>query len=183
MGILAFLRAITEPAFNRNRERWEALKDKLAEQDLIDLQYEVYASRRIPTERISRINQLVEDIDQDAEYLRLGPPFRSRFSQHLREFSKSYKQLRVYIQNPYWKIVSYEDADGDTNFYEFNKKYFYEVVPNGYEVYVDHLNQASDVADDMRRHYRAVSVLADLHAFEAPVALFTYRKRSQVPRR
>lgn len=183
LGILAFIRTVTESAFDENRRKWEDLQAKLREQDLISLQYQIFMRRRVNDELLDRIDELIHDIDQDAEYLRFGPPFRKLFENYKHKLSESYRCLRGYVQVPYWQIGETVEKDAEYVYWNFDKSFFYEEVPEGHDTYIDHLNEASDTADEMRHHYRALSVLANLHSFEAPFAHWIVKKRSPLPER
>lgn len=183
LGILAFIRTVTEPAFAESQDKWKAVQEKLLEQDLINLQYQVYMKRRVNTELLDRVDSLVRDIEQDAEYLRLGPPFRNFFTDHKTNFSKCYRKLREYIQVPYWQLNKFVLEEIEYDRWDFDKKFFHEEVPEGHDAYIDHLNEASDTVDEMRHHYRALSILANLHSFEAPFARWIVKNRSVLPER
>ena len=183
LGILAFVRTVAEPAFSENRNKWKAVQEQLTEQDLINLQYMVFMSRRIDDELLTRVYIFVRDIEDDAEHLRFGPPFRSLFEKRKRALTNSYRHLREYVQVPYWKRERVAEEDIEYAYWDLDKSFFYEEVPKGHETYIDHLNEASDTADEIRRHYRALSVLANLHSFEAPFARWIVKKRSPLPGR
>lgn len=93
LGILAFLNTLIHPAFADNRQKWEALKERLTEEDLIDLQYEVYVSRKVRDELLYKVRRVVHDIEQDAESVRFGPRFRGLFRQHKDDLSSDFRCL------------------------------------------------------------------------------------------
>ncbi len=196
LGILAFWRTLIEPAFADNRRKWEMLRDRLAEQDLIDLQYQVYAKRRVNDELLNKVSYLIHDIKQDKEDLRLGPPFRRLFEEHKEKLSKNYWQLIDHIQVPFWEIKAVEDDDTHVNYWKFDKDYFYSELPEAIaesdskkarrisdRAFENHLNEASDAVDRIRAHYRALGILAKLHVFQAPFARWVVRKQSRLPER
>jgi hypothetical protein len=90
LGILAFLNTLIHPAFADNRQKWEALKERLTEEDLIDLQYEVYVSRKVRDELLYKVRRVVHDIEQDAESVRFGPRFRGLFRLHKDDLSRTH---------------------------------------------------------------------------------------------
>jgi hypothetical protein len=182
-GILAFVHTIIESAFIKNRDKWKGVQEKLTEQDLIDLQYMVFMSRRIDSKLLARVHSFVRDVESDAEYLRFGLPFRNLFEKHKRKLSKSYRRLCEYVQVPYWERRRFIEEDTEYDYWDFDKSFFYKEVPKGERAYVDHLNEASDTVDEVRYHYRALSILANLHSFEAPLAYWIVKKRSLLPER
>jgi hypothetical protein len=183
LGILAFLQTLVEPAFADNRQKWEALKERLSEEDLIDLQYQVYMSRRVDDELMRKVLYFVRDLEQDAEYARFGAPFRGQFEEHKRGIVDNFRCLVDRVQVPFWKREFVEDEGGRSSYWSVDKPYFYEELPAAVSegdwqerrrisdrAYENNLNEASDAVDRMRVHYRAIGVLANLHIFEAPFA-------------
>lgn len=183
LGIFAFIRNLIEPAFKTNREKWEKIKKKLQEDDFSDLQYEIYVRRRIQISLLQKIYSFVCDIEKDAEYLRMGPPFRRKFEKHKKNISDLHYNLRDYIQVPYWEPKPDNEYNELAREWIFNKSYFLYEVDDGHEEYVTHLEKASDIVDEMRRQYRAISYLANLHIFEALVAKFIIKKRAKLPKK
>jgi hypothetical protein len=188
LGIVAFLRTLFEPAFADNRQKWEALKERLREEDLINLQSQVYIRRRVQDELLLSVDLFVRDIEQDAEYMRFGFPFRRLFEEHKNGLVDNFRQLIEHVQVPYWEHDFVGDGDERRGEWSFDKRYFFDELPAVYrernpegprldphQAYVDHLDEASDAVDWMRVHYRAIGVLANLHMFEA---LFARRKVS-----
>jgi hypothetical protein len=196
LGIFAFMKTLVEPAFADNRQKWEALKEHLTEQDLINLQHQVYVSRRVRDELLDRVIYFVHDIEEDAEYLRFGPPFRGLFEEHKKGLISDFRCLIERVQVPYWRHNFFEDGDERESYWSVDKNYFYEELPAAVnesdskkavriseQAYENNLNEASDAVDRMRMHYRAIGILANLHAFEAPFARGIVKKRSRLPER
>ena len=194
LGILAFLHTLIEPAFSDNRQKWEALKERLTEQDLINLQHQVYLNRRISDELLYRVLGVCRDINEDAEYLRFGPPFRGLFEEHKNELSSDCQSLVDHVQVPYWRHNFFEHRDERRGEWDFDKSYFLDELPtvakkrnpesprlDPYRAYEDHLNEASDAVDRMRMHYRAIGILANLHTFEVLLARRIVKERSKLP--
>ena len=194
LGILAFLNTLIGPAFTDNRQKWEALKEHLTEEDLINLQHEVYITRRIYDEVLNRVIYFVHDMEEDAEYLRFGPPFRGLFEEHKKCLISDLHKLIEHVQVPYWEHHFVEDGDERRGEWRFDKNYFFFELPaivkerdpesprlDPYEAYIEHLNEASDAVDRMRVHFRAIGVLANLHTFEALFARRIVRARSRLP--
>lgn len=187
LGILAFLKALFEPAFSDNRQKWDKVKERLTEQDLIDLQHQIHQSLRIRDELLSKVFHFVHDIEEDADYLHFGPPFRRQFQKHKAGLRKEQQHLIDYVQVPYWEyqFVDDEDNEEDRSYWKVNKTYFYRelsaTASERDQAYQDNLNGASDAIDQIRIHYRAMGILANLHVFQAPFARQIAKKRSKLP--
>lgn len=196
LGIFAFLTTLIEPAFADNRRKWEALKEHLTEQELIDLQLQVYVSRQVYDQTLYRVLYFVRAIEEDAEYLHFGPPFRGLFEEHKTALARDFRLMTEHVQVPYWRHNFSGDGAERDSYWSVDKNFFYEELPEAVNesvsrkslrisdlAYENNLNEASDAVDRMRVHYRAIDILANLHTFEAPFARRIVRERSRPPNR
>ncbi len=194
LGIFAFLKTLIDPAFTANKQKWEAAKEHLTEQDLIELSRQTYLSRRIRDEQLIRAGSFVHDIENDAEYLQFGPPFRKLFEEHKKALVSDFWHVLQHVQVPYWQRNSPDEGDEGNSYWSIDKNYFYTELPEALnesdssrsrrisdKAFENNLNEAYDAVHRMRTHYRAIGVLSSLHAFEAPFARQIVRKRSRIP--
>lgn len=183
LGILAFFRTLFEPVVSSNREKWSKVKQVLKETDLIDLEHEVDQARCVHQDTLSRLSRFSEDVRQDAEYLRFGPLWRREFEQRKNRIAELYRDLRKYIQVPYWRPKYYgrEEEGESQEVWDFDKEHFYTKVENGHNVYVDHLEEAAQLVEEIRKEYRYLSILANLHMVEIPIGPWIANSRSKAP--
>ena len=182
-GIVSFLLALLAPLRSANVRRWEAFTERLTEQDLIDLSHDAWEARRIPCDLLNEIHAIVQDFENDVESLKFGPLFRKRFAAHLAKIAEHYHGLRELVRNPAWipeRFVGDDDGE-DTRFeWRLQKEPFYEAAVSrrqGDERYLGHLKSVDDGIRAIRHEYRGMSILANLHLVELPLAGWKLRRR------
>jgi hypothetical protein len=176
MGILAFFKPLLEPLLEKNRQRWEKLQQVVTEDDFTNLGYQTWDSRYIKDKNLDRIQRLMHDIENKPEYLRFGPFLKKYYESELNELLRLYMCFRQLVQVPEWEPVGHLKGAEQEPGWCFNKKAFDK--GNGYgEDYADDLYIASWYAQRMRNSYRRLSVLADIHLVEIPMAWWIVPKR------
>ncbi len=169
MGILAFFKPLLEPLLEKNRQRWEKLQQVATEDDFANIEFQTWNSRYIVDENLERVSRLMSDIESKPEYIRFGPFLKKLYEGELHELLRLYRCFRELVQVPEWEPVGYAEDSGSVPGWRFNKKAFDK--GRGYaEDYADHLYIASWYAQRMRNSYRRLSVLADIHLVEIPIA-------------
>ncbi len=181
LGIFAFARSLAKPVVKSNQEKWEAVQENLTEEDIAELGHQVYFARRVRADLLRKISSFVEDIRQDKEYLRVGTFWRGRFEDRKKAIVDHYSNLRDYVQVPYWEPKSQEIDGEEFRVWEFSKSYFDFEHDGAYDDYIDHLDEAADCVNDIRREYRAMSELANAQLVEIPIAPLLAERRSELP--
>lgn len=171
LGILAFFRPFAEPVVKENREKWEAVQEKLSEEDLVELINQIHLDR-VDSKLYYKVDAFNIDIIEDRKYLRIGTFWRSAFSKRKNKLVKEYGNLNANIRSPYWKPKHW----GDRTIYSMDKDYFASTED---EDYTEHLEEAIDIANDLLREYKALSMLATAKLIELPIAPWLAEKRSQ----
>lgn len=180
LGIIAFLRPFYESGFESNQEKWKKIQEKLTEDDLYQLQIQVYVNSMVDPKLLNKVRDFGEDIENDLEYIRLGFPFKRKFDIRKNNIIQLYNDLRKYIQTPYW----YREKSSRVfaiNYWNLDKDYFEKEFNKGHLKYHQHLKEASDIVDEIRVNYRAMSYLVNLNLIQIPFAKHIVEKRSKLP--
>jgi hypothetical protein len=184
LGILAFLRISVDALRIRDRRAWDHFREMITEADLRNLEFQVELSRRIDSQLLSRLGNLVNLIQHDDENVRFGPLLRKHFRRHLDSFVRLYFELREFVQVPWWQPERAEgDGEADRIDWFFCKKAFFSGEYPQAGTYVDHLRMAADIVAAMRVEHRALSTLSELDLVEIPLAARIVRRRSSLPKR
>lgn len=176
IGILVFFKPLLESLLESNRQRWEKLQQIVTENDFEYLEFQTCSSRYIKDENLDRIQRLMYDIKDRPEYLRFGPFLKKRYESELSELLRLYGCFRQLVQVPQWIPVGRSKGSEQEPGWCFNKDAFNK--GRGYpEDYADDLYIVSWYAQRMRNSYRRLSVLADIHLVEIPLAWRIVSKR------
>jgi len=176
MGILAFFKPMLEPLLEKNNQRWEKLQQVVTEDDFANLEYQTWNSRYIKDKNLDRIQTLMFDIKNKTEYLRFGPFLKKYYDSELNELLRLYLCFRQLVQVPEWEPVGHVEGSGQEPGWCFNKQAFDKGKGYG-EDYADDIYVASWYAQRMRNSYRRLSILADIHLVEMPMAWRIVPKR------
>jgi len=183
LGIIAFMKTIIEPMVESNKAKWKETKERITEEDFINLEFDIWQARRIRDETWSVLRSFIRDIEEGAEYLRFNSIFKKLYQKSLQNLSTLYWQLTQLIQVPYWEPHIEVDEEGtEFHFRRFNKQFFFKPGYDG-EGYVDHLEAAAEIAEKMRIEFRKLSVLSNLHSVQIPFAKRIIAREARIPKR
>jgi hypothetical protein len=183
LGIVAFTKTIIEPMVEGNRNKWKVIKERIAEEDFINLEFDIWEARRIRDETWTVIRNFVRDIEEDAEYLRFNSILKKHYHQSLHNLTTLYWELTEFIQVPYWEPYSHTTEDGNEHHYrQLNKQHFYK-NKDGERTYVAHLEAAAEIAEKMRVEFRKLSILSNLETIQIPFARRLITRGSTIPKR
>ncbi|MDQ3817223.1 MAG: hypothetical protein M3362_05975 [Acidobacteriota bacterium] len=75
------------------------------------------------------------------------------------------------------------DEDGkEFDYWQFNKQYFFKDSYDG-RPYVEHLDNAAEIAEKMRMEFRKLSILSNLHSVRIPFAKRIIARGAKIPKR
>lgn len=176
-GVLALARPLAESKFQRDLERAERIKKLLNEQEVIDLARFVYDMRRIEDKRFQPFDQLEHERRTNQEVVRFSGPLAKYFSREVDGLLSAYIKLREYVQVNEWEPHAYPTDDGKRGYeWRFNKQAFEDV--NGIaRDYAKHLEEAAKQADEMKKAFQRLQLVAELHLLEAPIAGWLLRRK------
>ena len=176
-GVVALSRPVFEGKYNKDAARYERIRALVDEQMITDLPDMVYAVRRIPDKCFLPFEKIKDEISKNHDSVRFSGPLKKFYLNELASLIANYESLRAYIQVSEWEPVSFSDDEsgGKNVYWQLNKKAFYDSngVPKDYG---RHLKEASDIADEMRKSFQRLQLVADLHFLEIPLAAQLLRR-------
>ena len=175
-GVFAFFRPVLDSKFKRDQERADQIKKLLPEQDVIDLESHVYQRRFVNCKEFEPFWSIRSDLDNNADSVRFSGPLQRYYKAELTRMVGAYKELREYIQVPWWK-PSREIYDGLVeDFWEFDKSQFFKTgVEQG--DYAKHLDEAGACAERIKVAFQRFQIVSDMHLLETPIAFFLLPRR------
>lgn len=180
LGIIAFANGLLGPMLEHNRRRWKELLEHVSEEEFINLRSSIDLGQQVDNATLQQIGSFVRDIEEDAEYVRFGWPFRSRFRSYFDTIVFLHIRLRRLLQVPFWNPLSFkEDEDVESYYWRLDKDFFYK--KGGRKAYLEHLDEISTVAENLRTEFRKISVLSNLNLVELPFASLLVKKRGALP--
>lgn len=176
-GVLALARPLAESKFQRDVARTERIKNVVNEQELIDLARFVYDTRRIEDRRFHPFDQLEHERRTNQDVVRFTGPLAKYLTRELDALLSAYAKLREYVQVNEWEPHSYTSDDGKPAYeWRFNKQAFEDSHGIARD-YAQHLYEAAEQADEMKKAYQRFQLVAELHLFETPFAAWLLRGR------
>jgi hypothetical protein len=175
-GVFAFLRPVFDSKFKRDQERAEAIKAQLPEQSVIDLDSHIYQRRLVNTKEFDPFSALHSDVENNVNSVRFSGPLKKYYKAELVRMLRAYKDLRGYIQVPWWKPIK-ETQDGvDEYYWDFDKSQFFK---HGEEVrdYAEHLNEAGACAERIKVAFQRFQLVSEMHLLETPFAFWLLPRR------
>lgn len=183
-GIIAFIKTIIEPMMEGNRAKWKEIKERITEEDFINLEFDIWQAHRIRDETWSVIQSFVNDIGEDAEYLRFNSVLGKLYHECLQNLRSLYWELIEFVQVPYWEPhTEVDEQENEFHFRRFNKDYFFKHPGHGEGAYVDHLEAAAEISEKMRIEFRKLSILSSLHSIQIPFAKRISATGAKIPKR
>lgn len=179
-AIIAFFKNVIEPKLIKNHSVWFDIKTKLCEDDLINLNYQISAARRINEELVEKLDRFVLDIENECEYLKLAV-LGKQFNFHLKKFGLLFGELVNYIQTPYWKLVERTNDSGQVRYYSQLDREYFENKYDDPDAYIKNLKNASSIVKRMRVEYNVLSALANAQFIELLFLKSKIKKILQTP--
>lgn len=175
-GLLAFIRPVFDSKFRRDQERADRIRQLLPEDSIVDLEPQIYQSRYVSTEAFRPFAQLQNDLSNNMDSVRFSGPLKKYYRAELVRLLNAYRELRKYVQVPWWKLTT-ELRDGVEEIYwDFDKSQFFK---DGVEKrdYAKHLDEAGACAERIKLAYQRFQVVSDMHLLESPLAFFLLPRR------
>lgn len=172
LGAIAFFQNFIKPISDVNKTKWNNLKNEISDINFENIALSLWQQHRIDSISLTRLQNLIFNIERNSEELCFKTVFRNKFSAHFKKIHEQYIQWRTLIRVPYWKPGG---ASLEESAWTLDQEAFYRVwEETGKEDdrvradkdYVEHLTRAYDLVEDMRREYRKISVLANREAYE-----------------
>ncbi|PKL98358.1 MAG: hypothetical protein CVV19_12190 [Gammaproteobacteria bacterium HGW-Gammaproteobacteria-9] len=176
-GIIALLRPVFESKYDRDKTRFNKIIEQLNEQRVIDLDSDIYQSRTILNSSFVPFDRLRNERRSNHDSVRFSGPYAKQYRDALDEMLERYGKLREFIQVDAWE-PTVNPADPTDSYWRFNKQAF---MKNGYsDAYVEHLNEAARIAEELKLKFQRFQLVGDLHLYEWPIAnlLLTLRTKA-----
>jgi hypothetical protein len=175
-GVLAFLRPVFDSKFKRDQERAEKIKNLLPEQDVIDLDSHIYQRRLVNKNEFEPFSALQSDLNYNVDAVRFSGPLKKYYKAELVRMLAAYRDLREYVQVPWWKPTK-EIRDGaEEYFWDFDKSQLFEGGVERQD-YAKHLDEAGACAERIKIAFQRFQIVSDMHLLEAPLASLLLRRR------
>ena len=176
-GVLALLRPVVETKFQRDHDRLSTIRKLIDELDLIQLVTRVESHRQVPDREFEPFRVLAYDRAHNHEGLRFSGPVAKHLLREVDAMIAGYEGLRQYIQVDEWEPLSRKQEDGaEYTVWVFNKAAF-RSDERPKRDYAQHLTEAAEKADEIRRAYQRLQIVGELHFFEVPLAGWLLRRR------
>lgn len=178
-GVFALYKTVIESKFKRDSEKIEAIKSEISEQELVNLESQIYQARRVPRKQFDPFDKLAHELVTNQEAVRFTGPLAKYLKIELDNLVKAYSDLRKYIQVDEWLPQDLKNEDG-SNFevWDFNKNATAFTKNTGYpKDYGKHLDKAAEQAVRMKKIFNRFQIVTELHLFETPFAFCLLKKR------
>jgi hypothetical protein len=157
-GLIAFLKPMIEPKFNKDIERLQNLLKRLDTQEFTINEMVHHASaRRIPHALILYLGSIEHDVKENTSDVRFTGPMKGIIMTELKSFIRLNKKLREFVHVPQWQTDQHRDN------YEFQKDWFGDNDKD----YVQHINGVELVSEQLVDQYRRLELLTEIPALEA----------------
>lgn len=174
--MFAFIRPVFDSKFKRDQERSEQIKKLLPEQAIIDLESHIYQRRRVNSKEFELFSSLQNDVNNNADSVRFSGPLRRYYKAELIRMLSAYKDLRKFVQVPWWQPTQ-ESHDGvDEYFWDFETSQFFDRRVERQD-YGKHLDDAGACAERIKVAFQRFQIVSDMHLLEAPLAFLLLRRR------
>jgi hypothetical protein len=171
-GLIAFIRPLFEDKLQRDQARVRHLREILAEQDLLNLEFLVWHSRRAPEKLLDKLGTIEYEFEKNHDNVRFTGPTAKLLSSALKDIVQSYRRLREYVQVPEWEP---QERGGEMVWF-FNKSEFEngEGIPEGY---AEHLQEVAARAHAITEAYQRFQIVSELHILEVPLKRWLLARR------
>ncbi|WP_334037609.1 hypothetical protein [Alteromonas macleodii] len=157
-GLIAFLKPMIEPKYNKDIERLQNLLKRLDTQEFTINEMVYHASaRRIPHALVLYLGSIEHDVEENTSDVRFTGPMKSIIMTELKSFIRLNKKLREFVHVPQWQTDQHRDN------YEFQKDWF----DDNDKDYVQHINGVELVSEQLVDQYRRLELLTEIPALEA----------------
>jgi hypothetical protein len=178
-GVFALTRPLIESKYQRDITRVDRIKSLIKEQALVDLEYYVYQSRRIPGDSFKAFDQLAHEVRTNQDGVRFTSMLATHLKKELDSLLLAYARLRDFVQVNEWEPRSSESDDGEQVVnWLFNRAAFEDSggIAQGYS---EHLDKATEQAVEMRKAFQRLQLVSEIHLFETPFATYLLKRRFQ----
>ncbi len=176
-GVLALLRPVVETKFQRDQERLAAVRKLLDELSLIQLATRIDNHRQVPDKEFEPFRILTYDRAKNHEGLRFSGPLAKHLLREIDAIIAGYEGLRQYVQVDEWEPRSKKQDDGtEYTIWTFNKAAF-RTEDGVKRDYAQHLVEAAEKADEIRRAYQRLQIIGEMHLLEVPLAGWLLKRR------
>lgn len=173
-GVIALLRPAIESKFQRDQERFAAIRKLFDELALVSLAGRIDGQRQVADKEFEPFRALVYDRRHNVEGLRFSGPVAKHFLREVDSIVDAYEKLRELIQVDEWEP---SPVNGET-LWVFNKQAnAFRRGDEGAGGYAMHLQRAADRADDLRRAFQRLQIVGELHFYEVPIARWLLNHR------
>jgi hypothetical protein len=168
LGMLAFFKTLLEPALNKNREKWKKVFEVVTDVDFQSVEHGT-SSYLVRGKNLQRIECLVQDYYQKADYTQFNALLSNIYTEYFRELVAAHSEYRELVQVNEWL----PDENGD---WRFNKMAFAgeDRIPRNYH---KHIFKAEIAAEKMRHSFKKLEALSDLELWQIPFARKFVAKR------
>ncbi|UOO78141.1 hypothetical protein LVJ85_06695 [Neisseria sp. Dent CA1/247] len=173
-GLFAFFRPVFESKLQQDFQNAKKIIELIEEDRILYLDSSIYLHRRVSSKFFLDMGILGNDIREKKQYTRFSSHIACYFNIELIEIMNEYNHLREYIQVPEWE----PRCDDENPAWYFNKhaESFYPSGANFPDKYPEHLKEAADVADKIKRRFLRFQALTELHYLEAIFHKWTVAK-------
>jgi hypothetical protein len=161
-GVLALLRPVVESKYQKDLERVGTILAKFPENQIMELDGCVNNARRISGSILQPFDEIEHKYKGGWQEVKFVGPLRKVLEQELFYMVAEYRELREFVQVPEWEPKKVDDQYD----WLFNKQAFQEDHAIRAK-YVEHLEQATDAAIQLKKRYQRIQALTDLHFIEA----------------
>ncbi len=161
LAIVAFIKTVLEPSLNRNREKWKKVLDVVTDVDFQWIEHGTL-NYQIKGENLQRVERLVYDYGQKADYTQFHGLFSNIYSEYFEELIVAHSEYRDLVQVNEWL----PSAEGD---WKFNKEAFARETGFPHD-YSQHIYKAETAAKKMRHAFKKLEALSDLELWQSLMA-------------
>jgi hypothetical protein len=155
-GLFAFIRPVSETKHKRDCELLLKLTNKLEERRIVELEFAIYQARAIQCDLLNSMHDVGYFLESSSLEIRMDGPIESLITEELNQFARLVKDLRTFVQVPYWE-------PSNSELYVFNRNYFEK---NDID-YTKALYNASESAEKIEKSFKRLKVISEIHFLEA----------------
>ncbi len=159
---MALLRPVVESKYQKDLDRVGTILAKFSENQIMELDGCVYSARRIPGSILQPFDEIEHKCEGGWQEVKFLGPLRKVLEQEIFCMVTEYREFRQFVQVPEWE----PKENNDQYDWLFNKQAFPEVHATRAK-YVEHLEQTTDSALQLKKRYQRIQALTDLHFIEA----------------
>jgi len=176
LGAIAFFQNLTKEMVSANKDKWKKITEIIKPVDFDNLRHEI-ENGMLRGETLNKLEELVYNIDKnDLDTVGFKSVFGNRIKNRLHKIAGLHKELRTYVQVPYWnpKFDVYDDDDSAIG-YKLDKNVFFmknqllveKKSSNEIDrMYDNHLKNVETIAIKMYIIFSEIQKLSNKESFE-----------------